>query len=208
MGLFDGLASLEELYIQVGLTHLSKDIFRRLGKVWRLRMEGHPVASQPRNYIRAGGMPDGIFEPLADVTELVRQGGYRFAQVSATRATRAFFVVGPLLPLPSTHGRPDAGPGGTLSAGQTVTLGGPGNDGGLWGSNVGYLWQQRDGTGAAASIVTLSNEIVLASIDNNFLVTDVPNPGFTAPALAEETEVRLSLRLDGGKGMGRDTTGP
>ena len=35
---------------------------------------------------------------------------------------------------------------------------------------------------------------------NQVLVTGVPNPGFTVPALAEETEVRLSLRLDGGRG--------
>ena len=201
VGLFDGLDSLEELYIQMGLTHLPKDIFRGLGKVWQLRMEGLPV-SRFRNYLRAGGLPDGIFEPLADVAELAKQGEYRFTRIFGNPGYPAFFRGGAFVAPALNPRTADAGPGGTLSAGQTVTLGGPGNDGGIWGSNVGYLWQQRDGTGAAASIVTLSNEIVFELIDNEFLVTDVPNPGFTAPALAEETEVRLSLRLDGGKGNG------
>ena len=49
--------------------------------------------------------------------------------------------------------------------------------------------------------MTLSNGLDL-DLDIGFLITDVPNPGFTAPALAEEAEVRLSLRLDGGKGDG------
>ena len=75
VGLFDGLDSLEGLYIQMGLTHLPKDIFRGLDKVWRLSSGGPiHITGQPRNYLRAGGLPDGIFEPLADVTERIRQG--------------------------------------------------------------------------------------------------------------------------------------
>ena len=82
----------------------------------------------------------------------------------------------------------DAGPGGTLSAGQKVILGGPGNDGGPWGSNVFYRWRQKDGSGNAVSTVALP-------------VTDevnvVANPSFTVPTLAEATEVRFQLQLDG-----------
>ena len=82
----------------------------------------------------------------------------------------------------------DAGPGGMLSAGQKVTLGGPGNDGGPWGSNVFYRWRQKDGSGNAVSTVALP-------------VTDevnvVANPSFTVPTLAEATEVRFQLQLDG-----------
>ena len=201
VGLFDGLASLEELFIQMGLTHLPKDIFRGLGKVRRLRMEGFVFAGQPRNYLRAGGLPDGIFEPLADVTELNSQGQLRFIRIFGNPGYPAFFRGGDFVAPSLAPRAADAGPGGTLSAGQTVTLGGPGNDGGIWGSNVAYLWQQRDGMGAAADIVTLSNQFFFGD-DDLFLLTDVPNPGFTAPALAEETEVRLSLRLDGGRGAG------
>ena len=159
VGLFDGLDSLEELYIQVGLTHLPKDIFRGLGKVWRLRVEGQFTAGQPRNYLRAGGLPDGIFEPLADVTERIRQGRTRRTEIFGNPGYPAFFS-GEAYVAPSLSPRAaDAGPGGTLSAGQTVILGGPGNDGGIWGSNVTYEWKQRDGMGAAADIVTLSNGV-------------------------------------------------
>ena len=202
VGLFDGLDSLEELTIQVGLTHLPKDIFRGLGKVWRLSISGLPVTGQPRNYLRAGGLPDGIFEPLADVTERIRQGRTRRTEIFGNPGYPAFFRGGAYV-APSLNPRAaDAGPGGTLSAGQTVILGGPGNDGGIWGSNVTYEWKQRDGMGAAAGIVTLSNGVYFGLVENDYVITDVPNPGFTAPALAEETEVRLSLRLDGGRGNG------
>ena len=47
VGLFDGLDSLEVLRIQTGLTHLPKDIFRGLGKVWKLRMEGFYLLDSP-----------------------------------------------------------------------------------------------------------------------------------------------------------------
>ena len=201
VGLFDGLDSLEELYIQVGLTHLPKDIFRGLGKVWRLRVEGQFTAGRPRNYLRAGGLPDGIFEPLADVTERIRQGRTRRTEIFGNPGYPAFFSGGAYVAPSLSPRAADAGPGGTLSAGQTVILGGPGNDGGIWGSNVTYEWKQRDGMGAAADIVTLSNGVFFG-FDNDYVITDVPNPGFTAPALAEETEVRLSLRLDGGRGNG------
>ena len=201
VGLFDGLDSLEELYVLTGLTHLPKDIFRGLGKVWRLRIEGLPVAGQPRNYIRAGGLPDGIFEPLADVTERIRQGKTKQVEIFGNPGYPAFSRGGEFVAPSLSPRTADPGPGGTLSAGQTVTLGGPGNDGGVWGSNVTYRWEQRDGMGAAASIVTLSNGVYFGD-DNDYVITDVPNPGFTAPALAEETEVRLYLRLDGSKGDG------
>ena len=169
VGLFDGLGSLTALDVRVGLTHLPKDIFRGLGKVTFLSLDGLEYPESPGNQLREGGLPDGIFEPLS-------------------RDVKSFWIFGS----PGSESfRPraaDAGPGGTLSAGQKVTLGGPGNDGGPWGSNVFYRWRQKDGSGNAVSTVALP-------------VTDevnvVANPSFTVPTLAEATEVRFQLQLDG-----------
>ena len=173
VGLFDGLESLERLDVRVGLTHLPKDIFRGLGRVTILDIEG---AGVPRNRIRAGGLPEGIFEPLSRGTKYTRifdNPGYPFASLAPRAA--------------------DAGPGGVLSAGQTVTLGGPGNDGGIWGSNVFYDWWQHP-----AGTVTLQGTVALVGelrADQDNLAT-APDPTFTVPVVAEETELRLSLRLD------------
>ena len=82
----------------------------------------------------------------------------------------------------------DAGPGGTLSAGQTVTLGGPGTGGGPWGSNVTYEWGQLDGSDSPESTVTLS-------------AADAARPSFMVPALASATDVKLVLVVSG-KGDG------
>ena len=169
VGLFDGLGSLTRLDVRAGLTHLPKDIFRGLGKVTFLSLDGLEYPESPGNRLREGGLPDGIFEPLS-------------------REVKSFWIFGS----PGSESfRPraaDAGPGGMLSAGQKVTLGGPGNDGGPWGSNVFYRWRQKDGSGNAVSTVALP-------------VTDevnvVANPSFTVPTLAETTEVRFQLRLDG-----------
>ena len=169
VGLFDGLGSLTRLDVRAGLTHLPKDIFRGLGKVTFLSLDGLEYPESPGNRLREGGLPDGIFEPLS-------------------RDVKEFWIFGS----PGSESfRPraaDAGPGGMLSAGQKVTLGGPGNDGGPWGSNVFYRWRQKDGSGNAVSTVALP-------------VTDevnvVANPSFTVPTLAETTEVRFQLRLDG-----------
>ena len=169
VGLFDGLDSLTRLDVRAGLTHLPKDIFRGLGKVTFLSLDGLQYPESPGNRLREGGLPDGIFEPLS-------------------RDVREFWIFGS----PGSDSfRPraaDAGPGGTLSAGQTVTLGGPGNDGGPWGSNVFYRWQQKDGSGNAVSTVALP-----VTAEENV----VANPSFTVPTLAETTEVRFQLRLDG-----------
>ena len=169
VGLFDGLGSLTRLDVRAGLTHLPKDIFRGLGKVTFLSLDGLEYPESPGNRLREGGLPDGIFEPLS-------------------REVKSFWIFGS----PGSESfRPraaDAGPGGMLSAGQKVTLGGPGNDGGPWGSNVFYRWRQKDGSGNAVSTVALP-------------VTDevnvVANPSFTVPTLAEATEVRFQLQLDG-----------
>ena len=111
-------------------------------------MEGLPVSGQPRNYLRAGGLPDGIFEPLADVTERIRQGEpRRTAEIFGNPGYPAFSRGGVFVAPALSPRAADAGPGGTLSAGQTVTLGGPGNDGGIWRSKVFYLWQQHDADG-------------------------------------------------------------
>ena len=155
VGLFEGLDSLTFLSVVTGLTHLPKDIFRGLGKLTTLYLW--------RNDIGAGGLPDGIFEPLTGLTDL---------KLSPNPGAASF--------MPAA----DAGPGGTLSAGQTVTLGGPGTGGGPWGSNVTYSWTQTDGDDMAASTVTLS-------------ATDAAKPGFTVPALSAAAGVKLVLTVRG-----------
>ena len=154
-GLFDGFGSLASLGLRVGLTDLPKDYFRGLGGLGILILGGNRLA--------AGGLPDGIFEPL---TKLV------YIELAGNPGSDSF--------------RPaaDAGPGGTLSAGQTVTLGGPGTGGGPWGSNVSYEWTQTDGDDMAASTVTLS-------------AADAAKPGFTVPALSAAAGVKLRLRVTG-----------
>ena len=111
-------------------------------------MEGFAIPGQPRNYLRAGGLPDGIFEPLADVRERIRQGQKRRAQIFGNPGYPAFSRGGAYVAPSLSPRAADAGPGGTLSAGQTVTLGGPGNDGGLWGSNVTYIGGNSGTAGA------------------------------------------------------------
>ena len=151
-GLFDGLGSLTTLGVQVGLTHLPKDIFRGLGDTLTL-------LNLSENRLAAGGLPDGIFEPLTELTTI------RLGDNPGSDSFR-----------PTA----DAGPGGMLSAGRTVTLGGPGTGGGPWGSNVIYSWVQTDADDMSASTVTLS-------------ATDTAKPGFTVPALSSTTGVKLKL---------------
>ena len=156
VGVFDELGSVRSLAIDNGLTHLPRDIFRGLGDtLTRLGLL--------HNELAAGGLPDGIFEELTKLTSL---------QLIGNPGTDTFTTTA------------DAGPGGTVSAGQTVTLGGPGNAGGPWGSNVTYEWTQTDGSDDAVSTVTLS-------------ASDVTNPGFTVPVLSAQTDVKLVLRVAG-----------
>ena len=158
-GLFDGLGSLTSLRVQVGLTRLPKDYFRGLGGLTGLNLIGNRLA--------AGGLPDGIFEPLTKLNSI---------DLTGNPGSDSFRTAA------------DAGPGGTLSAGQTVTLGGPGNAGGPWGSNVTYEWEQLDGSANPASTVTLS-------------AADAARPSFMVPALASATDVKLVLVVSG-KGDG------
>ena len=158
-GLFDGLGSLTSLRVQVGLTRLPKDYFRGLGGLTGLNLIGNRLA--------AGGLPDGIFEPLTKLNSIDLTGNPGSDSFRTTA---------------------DAGPGGTLSAGQTVSLGGPGNAGGPWGSNVTYEWGQLDGSDNPASTVTLS-------------AADAARPSFMVPALASATDVKLVLVVSG-KGDG------
>ena len=153
--MFDGLSAHIGLGLQIGLTHLPKDYFRGLGRLAVLNLSGNRLA--------AGSLPDGIFEPLTKLLSL---------QLLDNPGSDSF--------------RPaaDAGPGGMLSAGQTVTLGGPGTSGGPWGSNVIYSWTQTDGDDMSASTVTLS-------------ATDVAKPGFIVPTLSSTTDVKLRLRVRG-----------
>ena len=156
VGVFDELGSVRSLAIDNGLTHLPRDIFRGLGDtLTRLGLL--------HNELAAGGLPDGIFEELTKLTSL---------QLIGNPGADTFTTTA------------DAGPGGTVSAGQTVTLGGPGNAGGPWGSNVTYEWTQTDGSDDAVSTVTLS-------------ASDVTNPGFTVPVLSAQTDVKLVLRVAG-----------
>ena len=157
-GLFDGLGSLTSLRVQVGLTRLPKDYFRGLGGLTGLNLIGNRLA--------AGGLPDGIFEPLTKLNSIDLTGNPGFDSFRTTA---------------------DAGPGGTLSAGQTVSLGGPGNAGGPWGSNVTYEWGQLDGSDSPASTVTLS-------------AADAAKPSFMVPALASATDVKLVLVVSGRAG--------
>ena len=154
-GLFDGLGSLTGLGLQVGLTHLPKDYFRGLGGLTGLNLSGNRIA--------AGGLPDGIFEPLTKLNSIDLTGNPGFESFLTTA---------------------DAGPGGTPSAGQTVTLGGPGNAGGPWGSNVDYEWGQLDGSDNPESTVTLSPP-------------DSATPSFMVPALASATGIKLALVVIG-----------
>ena len=154
-GLFDGLGSLTAMGFQVGLTHLPKDIFRGLGKLRALGLGGNRLA--------VGGLPDSIFEPLTKLTTLTLGNNPGFD---------SFMPVA------------DAGPGGVLSAGQSVTLGGPRTSGGPWGSNVTYGWTQTDGDDVSASTVTLT-------------ASDAATSGFTVPALASATDVKLKLTVVG-----------
>ena len=156
VGVFDELGSVRSLALDTGLTHLPRDIFRGLGDtLTRLGLL--------HNELAAGGLPDGIFEELTKLTSL---------QLIGNPGTDTFTTTA------------DAGPGGTVSAGQTVTLGGPGNAGGPWGSNVTYEWTQTDGSDDAVSTVTLS-------------ASDVTNPSFTVPVLSAQTDVKLVLRVAG-----------
>ena len=154
-GLFDGLSAHIGLGLQIGLTHLPKDYFRGLGRLAVLNLSGNRLA--------AGSLPDGIFEPLTKLINL---------ELIDNPGSDSFTPMA------------DAGPGGVLSAGQTVTLGGPGTGGGPWGSNLIYSWTQTDGDDMSASTVTLS-------------ATDVAKPGFIVPTLSSTTDVKLRLRVRG-----------
>ena len=154
-GLFDGLGALTGLGLQVGLTRLPKDYFRGLGGLTGLNLSGNRLA--------AGGLPDGIFEPLTKLNSIDLTGNPGFESFLTTA---------------------DAGPGGTPSAGQTVTLGGPGTSSGPWGSNVDYEWRQLDGSDSPESTVTLSPP-------------DSATPSFMVPALASATGIKLALVVIG-----------
>ena len=155
VGLFDGLGAHVGSGLHIGLTHLPKDYFRGLGRLAVLNLRDNRLA--------AGSLPDGIFEPLTELISLQLLGNPGFD---------SFMPVA------------DAGPGGVLSAGQTVTLGGPETSGGPWGSNVFYEWTQTDADDMSASTVTLS-------------ATDTAKPGFTVPVLSSTTGVKLRLRVRG-----------
>ena len=149
VGLFDDLDALTSLDIEGDFERLPHDIFRGLDTVETLELLAPPM--------RIDGLPDGVFEPLTSLRTV--RGAGEFTKRWAPQA--------------------DIGPGGTLSAGATVTLEGQVRTG-PWGSNSRRTWRQFDSDGNMTNTVTLSN-------------ADTLSPTFTVPVLANQTTVRLEL---------------
>ena len=178
-GDFAGLSGIERMTL-VGqqLVHLPEGVFDGLGPALTLLIlsDNNLQSIAPGVFDLLTGLeglvlthndleslPPGLFEKLTQVAEvhLLNNPGTGSFKLSS-----------------------DAGPGATLSASETVTLGGPGNDTGAWGSNVTYTWVQIDADGAPVSTVTLSEPATA-------------QPTFVAPTLATETVVRLGLTIAG-----------
>ena len=157
-GDFAGLSGVLTLFLinNTALTALPAGIFDGLGSVVRLELTGSALAE--------GGLPDGVFEDLTRLSALELGGN----PGSASFVPRA-----------------DAGEDLVLRPGETATLGGPGTDGGPWGTNVDYAW-----------VATAHAEGLSA--------TDVASPEFTAPVLAEDQVAHYRLTVIG---RGAATTG-
>ena len=157
-GDFAGLSGVLTLFLinNTALTALPAGIFDGLGSVVRLELTGSALAE--------GGLPDGVFEDLTRLSALELGGN----PGSASFVPRA-----------------DAGEDLVLRPGETATLGGPGTDGGPWGTNVDYAW-------------------VATAHAEGFSATDVASPEFTAPVLAEDRVAHYRLTVIG---RGAATTG-
>ena len=120
-----------------------------------------------------GALPERVLEPLTGLTAL---------DLSRNPGSAGF--------LP----RADAGADLTVSAGGTVTLGGPGTGRDPWGTNADYRWVEVDADG---------NEVVAARTEG-LSGESAREARFTAPALAEERVLRYRLAVQGRGHNGTD----
>ena len=121
-----------------------------------------------------GALPERVLEPLTGLTAL---------DLSLNPGSASF--------LP----RADAGADVAVSAGGTVTLGGPGTGRDPWGTNVDYRWVEVDADG---------NEVVAAERTEGLSGETAREAGFTAPALTEEQVLRYRLAVQGRGHNGTD----
>ena len=121
-----------------------------------------------------GALPERVLEPLTGLTAL---------DLSLNPGSASF--------LP----RSDAGADVIVSAGGTVTLGGPGTGRDPWGTNVDYRWVEVDADG---------NEVVVAARTEGLSGETAREAGFTAPALTEEQVLRYRLAVQGRGHNGTD----
>ena len=121
-----------------------------------------------------GALPERVLEPLTGLTAL---------DLSRNPGSAGF--------LP----RADAGADLTVSAGATVTLGGPGTGRDPWGTNADYRWVEVDADG---------NEVAEAERTKGLSGESAREARFTAPALAEERVLRYRLAVQGRGHNGTD----
>ena len=121
-----------------------------------------------------GALPERVLEPLTGLTAL---------DLSLNPGSASF--------LP----RADAGADVAVSAGGTVTLGGPGTGRDPWGTNVDYRWVEVDADG---------NEVAPAERTEGLSGETAREAHFTAPALTEEQVLRYRLAVQGRGHNGTD----
>ena len=121
-----------------------------------------------------GALPERVLEPLTGLTAL---------DLSLNPGSASF--------LP----RADAGADVTVSAGGTVTLGGPGTGRDPWGTNAEHRWVEVDADG---------NEVAPAARTEGLSGESAREARFTAPALTEERVLRYRLAVQGRGHNGTD----
>ena len=121
-----------------------------------------------------GALPERVLEPLTGLTAL---------DLSRNPGSAGF--------LP----RADAGADVIVSAGETVTLGGPGTGRDPWGTNADYRWVEVDADG---------NEVAPAERTKGLSGESAREARFTAPALTEEQVLRYRLAVQGRGHNGTD----
>ena len=152
-GLFAGLTDLAVLVLgDNGLQQLPAGLFDGLESLTDLNLAANELTA----------LPAGLFEDLVNLENLDILDNLDLA--AATIAPTA-----------------DAGSARTVASGEAVTLAGGASDGGPWGSNVAYSWQQTDAGGSA---VELSG-------------ADTATPAFVAPGAPAEMTFRLTVRGGG-----------
>ena len=121
-----------------------------------------------------GALPERVLEPLTGLTAL---------DLSLNPGSAGF--------LP----RADAGADVAVSAGGTVTLGGPGTGRDPWGTNADYRWVEVDADG---------NEVAAEDRTVGLSGETAREARFTAPALTEEQVLRYRLAVQGRGHNGTD----